>query len=41
MGLKLCKNEKINLIAANGVRMPVKGTSIVTVEGNHLRSSAG
>ena len=37
MGLKLCKNEKINLIAANGVRMPVKGTSIVTVEGNKTR----
>ena len=39
MGLKVSKNERISLIAANGEKMPVEGTAIISAEGNKTRAT--
>ena len=39
MGLRVSKNEKISLIAANGEKMPVEGTAIISAEGNKTRAT--
>ena len=37
MGLRIKRGEKISLIAANGDRMAVEGTTVVEAEGNGSR----
>jgi len=39
MGLKVKRGEKISLIAANGVRMEVLGTTIVEAESNNCKAT--
>ena len=39
MGLKVKRGEKISLIAANGVRIEVLGTTIIEAEGNNCKAT--